>query len=109
MGYGQYQLEEKYLDNLNRIDNQLVTIVQNNDQENFQKTYPIDNQLVTIVQNNDQENFQKTYPKLIQYVQKHGTPLPDDEIHESQIIIPPDDLTLEEAKKIFTGEGILED
>ena len=87
MGYGQYQLEEKYLDNLNRIDNQLVTIVQNN----------------------DQENFQKTYPKLIQYVQKHATPLPDDEIHESQIIIPPDDLTLEEAKKIFTGEGILED
>jgi len=87
MGYGQYQLEEKYLDNLNQIDNQLVTIVQNN----------------------DQENFQKTYPKLIQYVQKHATPLPDDEIHESQIIIPPDDLTLEEAKKIFTGEGILED
>jgi len=87
MGYGQYQLEERYLADLNRIDNQLVAIVQNN----------------------DHENFQKTYPELIQYVQKHATPLPEDEIHESDIIIPPDDLTLEEAKKIFKGEGILED
>ncbi|CAD7771149.1 hypothetical protein FHEFKHOI_01196 [Candidatus Methanoperedenaceae archaeon GB50] len=87
MGIGQYELDEEYIDDLNRIDNTLVEIVENE----------------------DHERFEKTYPELIKYVQKHGRPLPDEEIRESDIIIPPDDLTLEEAKKIFTGEGILED
>ncbi|CAD7767236.1 MAG: hypothetical protein DNFNHJIP_00643 [Candidatus Argoarchaeum ethanivorans] len=87
MGLGQYHIEDAYIDDLNTIDNRIVEIVEKD----------------------DYDNFQKTYPELISYVQKHGTPVPDGEIIESDIIIPPDDLTLEEAKKIFKGQGIIED
>jgi hypothetical protein len=87
MGLGQYSIEDKYIDDLNKIDNNLVDIVQQD----------------------DHKNFQQTYQELINYVKTHGTPLPEGEIIESNIIIPPDDLTLEEAKKIFKGQGIIED
>lgn len=87
MGLGQYHIEDAYINDLNTIDNRIVEIVEKD----------------------DNDNFQKTYPELISYVQKYGTPVPDGEIIESDIIIPPDDLTLEEAKKIFKGEGIIED
>ncbi len=87
MGLGQYHIEDAYINDLNTIDNRIVEIVEKD----------------------DNDNFQKTYPELISYVQKYGTSVPDGEIIESDIIIPPDDLTLEEAKKIFKGEGIIED
>ncbi|CAD6493046.1 MAG: hypothetical protein DIAAKJNI_00435 [Candidatus Argoarchaeum ethanivorans] len=87
MGLGQYHIEDAYIDDLNTIDNLIVEIVEKD----------------------DYNNFRKTYPELISYVQKHGTPVPDGEIVESDIIIPPDDLTLEEAREIFKGQGIIED
>lgn len=87
MGLGQYRIEEKYLEEMNRIDNRLVDLVQQEDHDEFQKNYKM----------------------LIEYVKKHGTPVPDGEIVESDVIIPPDDLTLEEAQNIFKGQGIIED
>jgi hypothetical protein len=87
MGLGQYRIEDRHMEELNRIDNTLVDIVQKD----------------------DHERFQQTYQQLINYVQTHGTPVPEGEIVESHIIIPPEDLTLEEARKIFKGQGIIED
>ncbi len=86
MGEGQYELESKYLDELNQIDNRLVELVS---QE-------------------DQENFQRELQKMAAIVREKGRHLPDDIIKESDLIIPPPDITLEEAKKIFTGDGIIE-
>jgi hypothetical protein len=47
--------------------------------------------------------------EMISRVKREATPLDPEEIVESNVIIPPEDLSLEEAKKIFTGEGIIPD
>ena len=40
-------------------------------------------------------------------VREKGSPLPIDEIVESDLILPEPDLTLEEAQVLFVGEGLL--
>jgi hypothetical protein len=42
-------------------------------------------------------------------VRSHGTPVGDEEIESSQLILPPADLTFEEAGREFTGEGLIPD
>jgi len=42
-------------------------------------------------------------------VKREANPLHPSTIVPSDIIIPPADLSLEEAKKIFKGEGIIPD
>jgi hypothetical protein len=42
-------------------------------------------------------------------VRDSGEPLADDELEESDVIIPPPDLSFEEARAEFTGEGLIPD
>ncbi len=42
-------------------------------------------------------------------IRSNGKKLDDSELKESDIIVPPDDLTLKEAREIFTGDGLIED
>ena len=69
----------------------------------------IDNEAVSAVEAGDEAKFQELFDKMIQLVESGGEPVPDDELVESQVIIPPRDLTFEEAKGEFTGEGIIPD
>jgi hypothetical protein len=46
---------------------------------------------------------------LLGFVRDHGDPLPDDELSPSDYTLPPEDLTLEEARSEFTGEGLVPD
>ena len=87
MGEGQYELEKKHVDEVNKIDNNIVKIV-NTGNEN---------------------DFRTEFKKLSDYVRKNGKKLSDDIIKPSGIIIPPSDLTLDEAKKIFAGDGLFPD
>jgi hypothetical protein len=36
-------------------------------------------------------------------------PLADDELHPSDLVVPPADLSLEEARELFTDEGLIPD
>ena len=65
------------------------------------KLNEMDNRIVEVVAKGDEKNFKKEFTKMIALVRKKGKPL------DSQLILPPEDLTIEEAKKIFTGEGII--
>ena len=69
----------------------------------------IDNEAVSAVEAGDEARFQELFNKMIQLVESGGEPIADDELVESQVIIPPRDLTFEEAKGEFTGEGIIPD
>ena len=82
---GQYELPDDAYDELNRLDNETVAAVEND----------------------DEETFARTYGALIDYVREHGTPTAADDLHGSAIILPPPDLTLAEAEADFTGDGIL--
>lgn len=87
MGAGQYEMNKEQVEELNRIDNNLVQIVDNN----------------------NEKAFRTEFKKLTDYVHRMGKHIPDDIIKPSDVIIPPEDITLEEAKKIFKGDGLIED
>ncbi len=85
MGEGQYELDKKQVDELNKIDNNIVRIVKKGDE----KAYKVE------------------IKKLSDYVKTKGKLIADDVLKPSELVIPPEDLTLEEAKQIFEGEGLI--
>jgi hypothetical protein len=46
---------------------------------------------------------------MLELVRSDGTPLGDDELEESDVILPPPDLQFAEAGGQFTGEGLIPD
>lgn len=55
----------------------------------------------------DEVHFKGALAELVDYVRNHGTALADDELTASDLMIPPPDTSLEEAKTEFTGEGLI--
>ena len=45
----------------------------------------------------------------LELVRSDGTPVADDVLEESDVILPPPDLTFEEAGEQFSGEGLIPD
>ena len=82
---GQFNLPGAHLDELNDIDNQLVEVVEKE----------------------DRAEFDVLLKKMLDLVREKGSPLPVDELVESDLVLPQPDITLEEAEELFTGEGLL--
>ncbi len=82
---GQYNLPGSFVDQLNEIDNQLVEAVEASDRSGF------DDRLT----------------QMLALVREHGSPLPVEELVESDLILPAPDTTLVEAQVLFVGEGLL--
>lgn len=87
MGEGQFTVPGSLMDTLNAIDNKIVDHVARR----------------------NESDFKKELSNLIASIKEKGTPLDDTDIVESDIIVPPRDLTLEEASEIFSGAGLIED
>ena len=85
MTEGQFNLPGAHVDDLNEIDNQLVEVVE---QE-------------------DREGFEKLLKQMLDLVRQNSAKVPDDELVESDLVLPAPDLTLKEAEEYFTGEGLL--
>ena len=69
----------------------------------------LDNQVVEAVEAGDEARYRELFDKLLELIRSRGTKLADDDLRESQVIIPPGDTSLEEAAKDFTGEGVIPD
>lgn len=82
---GQYSFPGSHIDELNDLDNHLVVAVE---EEN-------------------QTEFQRLLKAMLDLVREQGTPVPLDELVESDLVLPEADLTLQEAGALFTGEGLL--
>jgi hypothetical protein len=67
----------------------------------------IDTKLVDCVAAGDEASFKRLLAELLTAVKEHGKPVPVDEFVESDVILPPEDSTLEEVKELFTGEGAI--
>ncbi len=67
----------------------------------------MDNELVRLVEAGDEAAFYSRYRELIEWVRSQGERVSADEIVASDIIIPPPDITFEEARKVFRGEGLV--
>lgn len=67
----------------------------------------LDNQAVSSCQSGDEQQFHDTFSRLLDFVRTKGRPVPDDELAPSDLILPPPDTSLEEARAEFTGEGLI--
>ena len=82
---GQYNLPGSFIDDLNQLDNELVEAVEEE----------------------DDAKFQDLLSRMLDLVRENGSPVPVDELVESDLILPEPDLTLLEAEEMFVGEGLL--
>jgi hypothetical protein len=72
-----------------------------------EKLNELDNEAVSACEVRDEEQFRAAFDRLLEFVRTHGQPVPDDELAASQVILPPPDTSLEEARAEFTGEGLI--
>ena len=84
---GQFNLPGAFIDELNELDNQLVEVVEQD----------------------DNEKFGPALKALLDLVRVNGTPVPVDELVESDLVLPEPDITLKEAEELFVGEGLVPD
>jgi hypothetical protein len=82
---GQYEIDDGDLEDLNRLDNQAVAACDSD----------------------DEASFRAAYDELLGLIRTRGRSLDDDELEGSDLILPPPDISLEEAKQEFSGEGLI--
>jgi hypothetical protein len=69
----------------------------------------LDNEAVAAVDAGDEDRFHELFESMLELVRRDGRRLGDDEIEESDVIIPPPDLSFIEAQAEFTGDGLIPD
>jgi len=87
MGQGQYTVDSKMLKKLNDLDDAIVELVSK--------------------ERSDDAEFKKRLTELSSIVVRSGKPLDPKAIIQSDIILPSADLSVDEAKKLFRGEGVI--
>ncbi len=86
-GEGQYQLPDSDAERLNELDNRAVSAAGQG----------------------DQTGFGELWSQMLELVQTDGTELSGDDLVESDVILPPRDISFAEAQGEFTGEGLIPD
>jgi len=69
----------------------------------------LDNQVVAAVEAGDEDQFHAIFEQMLDLVRRAGQPLDEDELAESDVILPPPDTSFVEAAAEFTGEGLIPD
>ena len=85
LGDGQFRLDDNLVDRVNKIDNKIVKHVSQG----------------------NKEEYARDLANLISIVKELAEPLDPVEILPSDLIIPPSDLSFEEAKQVFCDEGLI--
>ncbi len=73
----------------------------------YEEVNRLDNEIVDAVQAGDEERYQRLFAELLEMVRSRGTVVADDDLRESQVILPPPDTDLAEAARDFSGEGVI--
>jgi hypothetical protein len=84
-GEGQFRIDDACLARLNELDADAVAAVEKG----------------------DEAAFHEVFARMIEVVRSDGKPLGEDELTVSDVIIPPADTSLDEAREDFTGEGLI--
>jgi PspAA-like protein len=69
----------------------------------------LDNRAVSAVEAGDETGFHELWTQMLELVTTDGNAVPDDELVESEVILPPRDISFAEAKNEFSGEGLIPD
>jgi hypothetical protein len=77
--------------------------------EDARRLNELDNQAVAAVEQGSEDEFKRLWAEMLDMVKKDGEELADDELVESNVILPPRDISFEEAKADFSGDGLIPD
>jgi len=86
-GEGQFEISDELLARLNELDDQAMAKLDAN----------------------DEGGLQALLAQMAQLVESDGTRMPDDYLGASDLVIPPADLSIDEARELFTEEGLIPD
>ena len=87
MGEGQYRVEDGLAGRLNELDNEAEAALERG----------------------DERELQRLLEQLAQTVRDEGERLDDADLSASDAIVPPSDLSLAEARELFSGDGLIPD
>lgn len=85
MGEGQLELADSHLSGLNKLDDELLTEMEGD----------------------DEEGFRRTLAALLDAVRSLGRPLPDDSLEPSDLILPAPEATLDEVREMLSDDGLI--
>jgi len=85
LGEGQRAIDDGALDGLNALDHDLVAAVETG----------------------DEDTFTTALSALLDKVRTVGTPVPDDEIVPSDLVLPSADASLAEVRELLGDEGLI--
>ncbi|PBC72073.1 hypothetical protein BX265_6689 [Streptomyces sp. TLI_235] len=83
MGEGQFQVGESHLNRLNELDDELLKAVESG----------------------DDDRFRAALDALLGAVKKFGSPLPDETLEPSDLILPDAEATIDEVREMLRTEG----
>jgi hypothetical protein len=87
MGEGQLRVDDSELERLNELDNAAAAALQVG----------------------DEAGFRTRLEELHAAVREAGEPLDLADLSASDVIVPPVDLSLDEARELFSGDGLIPD
>jgi hypothetical protein len=67
----------------------------------------LDNAVVAACESDNEDQFKSSFAQLLQLVRTQGKAVSEDELVGSDLILPPPDVSMEEARTEFTGEGLI--
>jgi hypothetical protein len=87
LGEGQFEIDDEVAKGLNDLDEQAERALEAG----------------------DQAKLSELLGRMAEQVRTNGSRVPDEDLTPSEAIVPPEDLTLEEARELFEGEGLIPD
>jgi len=87
LGEGQFEVDEEVAKGLNDLDDQAERALEAG----------------------DESQLSELLVRMAEAVRTNGTRLPEEDLSPSEAIIPPEDLSLEEARRLFEDEGLIPD
>jgi hypothetical protein len=69
----------------------------------------LDNRAVAAAEGGDEQGFHDLWREMLDLVEADGRAIDDEALLESDVILPPRDVSFEEARAEFTGEGLIPD
>ena len=77
--------------------------------EDAERLNDLDNRAVSAVEQGDEAGFKELWSQMLELVASDGNAVDGDELVESDVILPPRDVSFDEAKGEFTGDGLIPD
>jgi hypothetical protein len=77
------------------------------DDDNAARLNELDNAIVDAITAGDEATFRRLFDEMLALVRDKGSSLADDDLRDSEVILPPPDLTFQEAGEEFNGDGLI--